>query len=99
MLAKKIAALAFAIVLLVSPAVLAQTAKRIQFAKGQSSATVTGTLKKDSQAFYKLGAKAGQKLTVVFKSNVGKAAGITIFAPNPNGEDKLIWGEDGLGSK
>ncbi|HEX3102431.1 MAG TPA: hypothetical protein VHQ01_11590 [Pyrinomonadaceae bacterium] len=99
MLTKKIVGSVLISTLLFSQAVFTQTAKRIQFAKGQSSATVTGTLKSDSQAIYKIGAKKGQKLTVDFKSNVGKNAGITIFAPDPDGENKLIWGEDGLGSK
>lgn len=99
MLTKKIAGSILISILLFSQVVFTQTTKRIQFAKGQSSATVTGTHESDGQTFYKVGAKKGQKLTVVFKSNVGKNAGIVIFAPDPDGEHKLIWGEDGLGSK
>ncbi len=48
---------------------------------------------------YKINAKKGQKLTVSFKSNVGKNAGIVNFAPTPDGEDKLVFGEGGLGNK
>lgn len=76
----------------------AQETKRIQFAKGKSSATLTGTLKANNQIYYEVGVRKGQKLTVTFKSNAGNNAGITVFAPNPDGEEKLLWGADGAGN-
>ena len=89
----------FALAAAFSTSAIAQAEKRIQFAKGKTSTTVTGSLKRDTQTTYKVGARKGQKLTVTFKSNVGKNAGIVIFAPDPAGENKLIFGEDGLGNK
>ena len=92
--------LSVALAAVVSTSVFAQAdGKRFQFAKGKTSVTVSGKLTTDGQMMYKVSAKKGQKLTVTFKSNAGKNAGIVIFAPNPDGEDKLVFGVDGLGSK
>lgn len=57
------------ILLLCAANVLAQNggkaeANRVKFAKGKSSATLTGTLSNDEQMEYVFGAKAGQKITL-----------------------------------
>ncbi len=43
--------------------------KRVQFAPGKSSATITGTLKGEQTIDYLVGAKAGQTLSVSFKTS------------------------------
>lgn len=54
---------------------------RIQFARGESSATVTGSIVRGEQARYTLGARSGQMM-VVNISSVENNAVITVAAPN-----------------
>ena len=61
--------LAATICLIVSTVALAQHGgkaepNRIQFAKGKTSAVVSGTLRSSEEAEYVFGAKAGQKVTI-----------------------------------
>jgi hypothetical protein len=64
--------IAFAFILGGVETASAQTEKRIQFAKGKSSATVRGTTG-EYGVYYNLGAKSGQKviITLTPKSGVG----------------------------
>lgn len=68
-----------------SSMVLGQKASRITFARGATSATVSGRLNgyKDEK-IYVLRVHAGQTLTT---SQIGNAHNITIFIENPDGEE------------
>jgi len=77
------------------PAIVATTARAdvreetIQFRKGESRATVKGTIKGDQTADYKLRASAGQTLTVDFKPN-SRSAYFNVLPPG--GEQALFVG-------
>ncbi len=75
-------------VLLVSPfSSEAQTTKRVQFARGKTSATVTGTLKGyKGQIVYLVRVKEGQTLMT---EQVGNTNGhyVTVGINDPNGEE------------
>jgi hypothetical protein len=66
-------AMGFALFAVVSWASAAGTieSKPVHFAKGASSATLKGALKGDKTIDYKLGAKAGQTMSVTLKSSNG----------------------------
>ena len=70
---KPFAALAAALVLTLAPALaLAQEASRevrVQFPRGASSTTLTGTLKGRETIDYQLGAAAGQRMTVTLTTD------------------------------
>jgi hypothetical protein len=52
----------------------------VHFAKGKSSATVKGTIKGDESVNYKLGAAAGQTMTVTLKPS-NKSTYFNVVAP------------------
>lgn len=58
----------------------AQQVVPVTFAKGKSSATVTGSIKGDQDRTYTVDARAGQKLTVTLKSTKGSAE-MNVWAP------------------
>ena len=58
----------------------AQQVVPVAFAKGKSSATVTGSIKGDQDRTYTVDARAGQKLTVTLKSTKGSAE-MNVWAP------------------
>ncbi len=72
--------------LLVAVPAVAQQVVPVTFAKGKSSATLTGSIKGDQDRTYTVDAKAGQKMTVTLKSTKGSAE-MNIFAP---GNDTAI---------
>lgn len=78
----------------------AQTEKRIQFAKGKSSATVKGTTGENG-VYYNLGAKSGQKVTVTLtpKTGIGikieKGAGEVLFEEQRGGTYTIYLEESG----
>lgn len=72
--------------LLVAVPAAAQQVVPVTFAKGKSSATLTGSIKGDQDRTYTVDAKAGQKMTVTLKSTKGSAE-MNIFAP---GNDTAI---------
>jgi hypothetical protein len=49
------------------PAVAGETTKTVQFAKGKSSATLSGSIKGDNSVNYMLNAKAGQTISIEFE--------------------------------
>jgi hypothetical protein len=59
----------------------ADTTHPVQFAKGKSSATITGTVKGGEDANYVLRANAGQTLNVDMKSSKG-AAFFSVLPPS-----------------
>lgn len=65
----------------------ASAQERIRFAKGKSSATITGTTGTDG-VYYDIGAKAGQKLTVTLTPKTG--VGIKI----ERGADEVLLREE-----
>jgi hypothetical protein len=69
--------------------VSAQAASQVQFEKGTSGATISGTIVGDEYIDYKLGAKGGQEMRVAMKviaSNGGGNAYFNILPPNSSGE-------------
>ena len=80
------ATLAFSNALTVS----AQIGKRIQFAKGKSSATVKGVTGK-SGAYYNLRVRAGQKMTL----NLSPEKGVGIRVERNDGMELLLRQEHG----
>lgn len=67
--------------------VSAQSEKRIRFAKGRTSATVSGVTGANG-TYYILGARAGQKVTVTLTPRTG--VGIKIEKNGPNGYEVLL---------
>jgi hypothetical protein len=72
-------AIAAASLLLALPASAQQTVP-VTFAKGKSSAVVTGSIKGDQDRTYKVDARAGQTMTVTLKSTKGNAE-MNVYAP------------------
>ena len=68
----------------------AQTDKRIQFAKGKSSATVRGTTEKYG-TYYNLRVKSGQKMQL----NLSPGNGVGIRVERTGGTDVLLRQEEG----
>ncbi len=67
---------AFAAVALISitiPSWASIQTKPVQFKKGESAATIKGTLKGDETIDYSLRAKAGQTMSVTFKTSNASA--------------------------
>jgi hypothetical protein len=80
-----ITALAAAGLLIAMPAAAQQTVP-VTFAKGKSSAVVTGSIKGDQDRTYTVDARAGQAMTVTLKSTKGNAE-MNVYAP---GNDTAI---------
>jgi len=101
---KKIVDLGFVLATLIFifgvSSLLAQTEKRIQFAKGKSAATVRGVTGTDG-VYYNLGAKAGQKITVTLtpKSGIGikieRGAGEVLLEEQRGGTYTIYLEENG----
>lgn len=70
---------------LAAPSAAQQTVP-VTFAKGKSSAVVTGSIKGDQDRTYTVDARAGQTITVTLKSTKGNAE-MNVYAP---GEDAAI---------
>jgi hypothetical protein len=72
------------------PAVVsAQAASQVQFQKGTSRATISGTIVGDEYIDYKLGAKGGQEMRVAMKVNASNGGGnayFNILPPHSSGE-------------
>ena len=65
--------------------------KRVQFAAGQSGATMSGRIKGYESVHYLLGAMAGQRMTVEMTASSG-AAYFNIFAPGDRpGESTALF--------
>lgn len=87
---KPIAIAVATIALLFACAVQAQIrTERVQFAKGASSKTITGTLKGDASVDYVVGARAGQTMSVTLKP--GNASNYFNVLP-PGSETALFVG-------
>jgi hypothetical protein len=72
--------LAFAAIMCLGSVAAAQQPIPVSFARGQSSATLTGTIKGDESRNYTVDARAGQTLTVTLKSTRGSAE-MNVWAP------------------
>jgi hypothetical protein len=68
--------------------------KQIAFAKGKTSATVSGKVKGNDSMDYSLRASAGQTLTVDFKGSKG-AAYFNVLPPGSTGEAIFVGSSDG----
>jgi hypothetical protein len=79
---------------LVAPGAAADKNTEVHFAKGKSSATLTGTLKGYDTVNYLLGASAGQTLTVTFAPKNG-ACYFNVVAP---GADSAMFMSDVSGN-
>lgn len=84
-------ALAAAALLAAVPAA-AQQVVPVTFAKGKSSATVTGSITGDQDRTYTVDARAGQKMTVTLKRTKGANTEMNIWAPDtaPGGADTAL---------
>lgn len=93
------ATIAIAFILFATNSFSAQTAKRIKFAKGKSSTTVSGAITKENSAIeYLLGAKAGQKLALYFEPDSGAALPvIMVYPPGKSGDENKLLDEGGGG--
>jgi hypothetical protein len=80
--------------LLTTTALTAEAAKPIQFAKGKSSAAVTGKIKGSDDMDYTIRASAGQTMTVDFKASKG-AAYFNVLPPGSTGEAIFIGSSEG----
>lgn len=77
------------IILLLSVWAVAQTTTRLKFAKGRSSATVSGTIRKDKTKCFILQAKSGQEIVAKLWSKNGK-----VQFPFTFGADEFNGGTD-----
>jgi hypothetical protein len=75
-------------------ALSAEAAKPIQFAKGKSSAAVSGKIIGSDNMDYTLRASAGQTMTVDFKASKG-AAYFNVLPPGSTGEAIFIGSNEG----
>jgi hypothetical protein len=80
--------------LLTGTALTAEAAKPIQFAKGKSSASVSGKIKGSDDVDYVLRASAGQTMTVDFKASKG-AAYFNVLPPGSTGEAIFVGSNEG----
>jgi hypothetical protein len=80
--------------LLTGTVLTAEAAKSIQFAKGKSSASVSGKIKGSDDMDYSLGASAGQTMTVDFKASKG-AAYFNVLPPGSTGEAIFVGSSEG----
>jgi hypothetical protein len=84
-----LAVIALGATLALPASVSAQTTAPVQFAKGTSGATISGTVVGDEYIDYTLGAKGGQEMSVAMKitaSNGGGSAYYNILPPHSSGE-------------
>jgi hypothetical protein len=79
---------------LTGTALTAEAAKPIQFAKGKSSASVSGKIKGSDDVDYTLRASAGQTMTVDFKASKG-AAYFNVLPPGSTGEAIFVGSNEG----
>lgn len=79
---------------LASPSWAGIQTKAVHFAKGASSATIKGALKGDDTVDYVLRAKAGQTMSVSFKSS-NEAAYFNVLPPGSTGEAIFIGSTSG----
>ena len=79
---------------LTGAAFTAEAAKPIQFAKGKSSASVSGKIKGSDDVDYTLRASAGQTMTVDFKASKG-AAYFNVLPPGSTGDAIFIGSSEG----
>jgi hypothetical protein len=92
---KTVAKLLTAAVLAASLATTAVAdSKPIMFAKGKSSAVVSGSVKGGDDMDYVLRAKAGQTMNVDFSATKG-AAFFNVLAPNSGSEALFVGSRDG----
>lgn len=81
------------------PAIVsAQATAQVQFQRGTSGATISGTIVGDEYIDYKLGAKGGQEMRVAMKvtaSNGGGNAYFNILPPHSAGEAIYNGSTDG----
>jgi opacity protein-like surface antigen len=84
--------LSIAFVLLAAQAVFAQRVKRIQFAKGKSSATVSGSTGAYGTTFV-VRARSGQK--IVLKLTPATGVGIKVESDGQDGQNVLLREESG----
>jgi len=68
--------------------------KAVQFAKGQSSATIKGTIKGDQTIDYTVRARAGQTMQVALKTSKG-ANYFNVLPPGSNGEAIFVGSSGG----
>ncbi len=85
--------IAAAAVSLTTP-VVAQDQTTVAFARGQSSITLTGRVRGDSERRYVVNARAGQTLTVDFRPT-NRSTYFNILAPRSNGEAMFIGSSSG----
>jgi hypothetical protein len=91
---KKLFACLLAGTLLTTTALTAEATKPIQFAKGKSSAAVSGKIKGSDDVDYTLRASTGQTMTVDFKASKG-AAYFNVLPPGSTGEAIFIGSNEG----
>lgn len=95
-----IAKFAFALALLVAPAMAVSADKvttvPVKFAKGASSATIKGGFAGYDSVQYTLAAKAGQTMTVKIAGNTN--ANFNVFAPGAVPGQAQALGQGGVGS-
>jgi opacity protein-like surface antigen len=84
--------LSIAIIMLAASVALAQDAKRIQFAKGKSSATVSGSTGEYGTS-YVVRARSGQKITL--KLTPASGVGIKVVTTGSDGQKVLLREERG----
>lgn len=87
-------ATAIAVVASVPPSWAAIQTKPVQFKKGDSSTTITGSLKGDQTVDYTLRAKAGQTMSVSFKPS-NDAAYFNVLPPGSTGEEIFVGSTSG----
>lgn len=93
---KKLSFYSFAIALLVSALMTGATAatRQIAFAKGKTSASVSGKVKGNDSMDYSVRASAGQTMTVDFKGSKG-AAYFNVLPPGSTGEAIFVGSASG----
>ncbi len=72
------------------------TAHRIQFKPGQTSAVVRGTVKRGADVTYELRARQGQRLTLRLTSSSKKRDDVVFSLAGPNGNE--MGGSSGMGT-
>ena len=91
---KKLLAGLLAGALFTGAALNAEAATQISFAKGKSSASVSGKIKGNEDIDYLIRARSGQTLTVDFKASKG-AAYFNVLPPGSTGEAIFVGSNDG----
>lgn len=80
--------------ILAAQPVIAQQQTNVVFARGQSSATLSGRIRGSAEQRYVVNARAGQTLTVTFKPT-NAAAYFNILPPGGNGEAMFVGSSGG----